>query len=92
MTAVEQRAPAVKAECARRIFAVASGNTQMNLTAAAAAGVMSEADAQTNRDQIAWVAAMRARCTDHIANGTPYLTDAAWPAPSAAVLALAAKF
>lgn len=84
---------AIKAECGRRIMAVASQNAQMNMTAACAAGVMSDADKATYAASLLWVAQMRARCAALIDAADPgYTDDTKWPPCPAPVVALAARF
>ena len=85
-----QRAQAVKAECKRRIYAVMSAETQMNITAVSAAIAAKPASARSPEEKatlaaagaaLAWVDAMRARAAELA--GTPdvdYRNDAAWPA------------
>jgi hypothetical protein len=80
----------VKAECSRRIFAVASANCQMNMTAAA---VVSDADKAALAASLAWVLAMRGACVALIGLGDKtFADDAHWPACPADVAAFAARF
>lgn len=89
----EQLAPAIKAECGRRIVAVASPNTQMNMTAARSAGLMSTAEKASYATALGWVADMRAKCDGLIdAADQDYLNDAKWPAVPAGVADLCAKY
>ncbi|WP_193748203.1 hypothetical protein [Leisingera sp. ANG-M1] len=53
-----------KAECRARIFAVVDQTAQMNLAAAAGAGVLDDAQMATYRAGLAWIHAMRAAKTD----------------------------
>jgi hypothetical protein len=53
-----------KAECRTRIFAVVDQTAQMNLAAAAAAGVLSEAQMGVYRAGLSWIHAMRAAQVD----------------------------
>lgn len=93
MSAGEVLAPRIKAECGRRILAVASANTQMNLTAAQAAGRFSVEDRAAYAAALDWVDAMRARCAELIAAGDAgFAADAKWPPVQAGVVALAARF
>ena len=71
-----------KAECRDRIFAVVSATAQMNLTAAAAAGGLSDEQMQTYRAGLNWIAAMRAAS----AGGGD------WPNVPAGVVELANQF
>lgn len=83
----------IRRECGRRIYAVASQAAQMNMTAACAAGVLTDADKATYVASLAWVAQMRVASTAMIAAAdTGYLDDAKWPACPDAVRALAARF
>jgi uncharacterized membrane protein len=93
MTAGEVLAPRIKAECARRILSVASANTQMNMTAAQAAGRFDAADAATYLAALDWVDAMRTRCGDLVAAAdVDFAGDGKWPAVPNGVAALAARF
>lgn len=80
-TWAEAALAARKADCRRRIFAVADETAQMNLAAAAAAGVLEEEQMTVYRAGLAWIHAMRAACA-----------DGHWPEPPAEVVALAARF
>lgn len=92
-TSSDRLAPAIKAECAKRIFAVADSITQSNLTAAAAAGAFDEADLATYRAALGWVDAMRAKCREMIAGvDTAFTRDSKWPAVPAGVVDLANRF
>lgn len=83
----------IKQECGRRIYAIASQNTQMNMTAACAAGAMSEADRAAYALALAWVSAMRARCSELIANAdAAYALDSKWPVCQPSVVALAQSY
>lgn len=89
--AVAERVAAAKAECRRRILAVANETAQLNLTAASAAGLLAPADRATFAAALAWVAAMRAAC-GAAANAPDPAEDALWPAVPAGVADLAARF
>jgi hypothetical protein len=90
---VGQRASAIKAECGRRIFAVASQNAQMNMTAACVAGAMTDSDKATFAASLLWVGQMRTACGALIASAdADYAVEAKWPVCPAAVLALVARF
>jgi hypothetical protein len=80
------------AECRRRILAVASESTQMNLASAAAAGLLDEADLAAYRAGLGWVAAMRATWAPLAEAGADPADDAAWPACPPEAAALAARF
>lgn len=86
-----ERLAAAKAECRRRILAVAGETAQLNMTAAAAAGLLAQADRATFAAALAWVAAMRAACTTAAQAPDP-ADDSLWPAVPAGVAALAARF
>lgn len=86
-------APKIKAECGRRIVAVASKNAQMNMTAAAASGRLGGGDASTFASALEWVDAMRARCAELIvAQDTNFAVDAKWPPVPAGVADLVARY
>lgn len=92
-TPSDRLSPAIKAECGRRVFAVASQNCQMNLTAACAAGVLPDADKTTYAQALLWISQMRAKCAALIAAvDADFAADAKWPACPDAVRALAARF
>lgn len=80
-------------EVERRIFAHASANTQMNMTGAATAGLLTADQMDAYKQGLLWVAAMRSKGAELIANNTEdYLDDKHWPEPSAAAVALADVF
>lgn len=82
---------ATKAECERRIFAVASRNTQMNLAAEQAR--LSASDRAAYFAGLDWIKATRATCADLIRAGeTDFKNNPAWPQPSAAIVALARQY
>lgn len=84
---------AVKAECGRRIYAVASDNAQKNMLATIVAGGMSDADKTTFGAGVIWIADMQAACRDLIAAADPdFADDAKWPDIPAGVAELAARF
>lgn len=58
--AKDRKALAVS-EVERRIFEHASANTQMNMTAAKAAGMLNGAQEQAYRNGLLWIAAVRAQ-------------------------------
>lgn len=83
----------IKSECARRIFAVASANTQLNMAAAHAAGLLSAPQAVAFADGLAWIASMRATSKSLIAtHDTSYASDEHWPTVPSNVADLAAEF
>ena len=72
-------------------LAVAGETALLNLTAAAAAGLLAQADRATFAAGFAWVAAMRAAC-GAAAQAPDPAEDALWPAVPAGVADLAAQF
>lgn len=86
----DQRLSDIKAECRRRIYAEASAETQMNMTAAV--GVISGKDAAARTEDetlilngaeaaVSWVAAMRAAVATLAADASvDFKADSAWPA------------
>lgn len=84
-----ERALQIKAECRRRIYAVANETAQMNLAGAAVSGMLTPAQMEVYAEGVAWVMAMRAHCAALIAD--PGLAPA-WPEPSDAVRTLAAAY
>lgn len=80
------------AECTRRIYAVVDQYAQINLAAAAGAGLLNEAQAATYRAGVLWVAAMRVAYASIVEDGLDPADDANWPQPSAEIVALAAAF
>ena len=89
-----------RAECARRIAAVASLTAQLNLSAYV--GVLATKATKTSAEQadlaafaqgVAWIAAMRAKWKQLEAMAAPdWRDDAQWPACPQAVIDLAARF
>lgn len=96
------RLTAIKDECRRRIYTVASAETQMNMTAAAAMISAKPADERTAADlavlagqaaSLQWVAAMRANVAALFAEPEADIaTDASWPACPPEALALVNQF
>lgn len=83
----------IKAECSRRIFAIANSNAQMNMASFAAAGVFNASQMAAYTAGLQWIAAMRAKCAVLIVNSDPaFAEDSSWPACPAAAAALAAQF
>lgn len=83
----------VKAECRRRIFAVANETAQMNMASHAAAGLFDDARRASFLAALQWVAEMRAACGVLIASAdATFTTDDAWPPCPPDVAALAAQF
>jgi hypothetical protein len=88
-----QRVAQVKTECKRRIFAVADEIAQINLAAAAGAGLFTPGEILIYRKGLQWVENMRENCVplayDHEAEIT---ADASWPAVPDGVAELAAQY
>ena len=83
----------IKAECGRRIYAVASLATQANMTAARAAGLLTPDQDAAFLAGLQWIGAMRAACAGLIASGaSDYNDNVHWPACPADVVALANAF
>lgn len=83
----------IGSEVQNRIFARASQNTQMNMSAARAAGIMGAGDQAAFVEALTWVAQMRATGAALAASQDPtFRDDKHWPEPSAAALALVAKY
>lgn len=83
----------VKAECRRRIFAVADDTAQMNMASHAAAGLFDAGKRAAFLAALQWVAEMRGACGVLIASAdATFTTDDAWPPCPPEVAALAAQF
>lgn len=83
----------VKAECGRRIYAIASAPTQINMAAAEAAGRLTPEQSAAFVAGLDWITAMRAACASIIAGGiVDYTDDAHWPVCPPEVVALANAF
>lgn len=75
-----QHGELARAECRRRIFAVADETAQINLAAAAAAGTLDDTQMAVYRSGLDWVAQMRAAC--RVLADDPQRSasdDAEWP-------------
>ena len=91
--AAAQFAPRIAAECQRRIYAVASQNCQMNMTAWIAGGQASADDKAAFGAALGWVQAMRAACAALVASAdASFIDDASWPSCPPQAAALAARF
>jgi hypothetical protein len=91
--APKEAAAAVKAECGRRIYAVASDSAQKNMLATIVAGGMPAAYKAIFAEGVTWIAAMQAACRDLIAAAdADFAQDDKWPALPAGVADLAARF
>lgn len=94
--AQEARAPhtaAVKADCRRRILAVADLYAQVNVASRIAAGLLTDDEKAAYGRVLDWIAEMRA-VSDRLEadTGARFADDAAWPAPPAEAVALMARF
>lgn len=84
---------AVKSECGRRIYAVASDNAQKNMTANFTAGFMSAEDQLAYKAGVEWITNMQAVCHGLIISQEPdFMANAAWPICPAEVIALAQRY
>lgn len=96
------RREAIKAECRRRIYAVAGAETQMNMASMAAVIGAKTASNRSDPEKAAlaafegslgWVQAMRGAVAALAADASAdFQADAAWPECPAPVAALAAQF
>ena len=92
----------IKTECRRRIYAVASAETQTNMASVAAVIGAKTATARTDAEKgqvaafgmaLEWVQAMRGAAQTLAADAeADFAADARWPACPAEVVALAASF
>lgn len=83
----------IREECRRRIVAVLSETTQMNLTAARAAGLLTAEQSAAYDAGVQWIGAMRAKYRAlRDASDATFAADAHWPALPAGVAALATGF
>lgn len=98
----QARATLISAECRRRIYSLASAETQMNMAAASAVISAKTASSRTDQEKavlagleaaIGWVAAMRANVATLAADpGLDFTADANWPAAPAEAVAVADQF
>jgi hypothetical protein len=83
----------IKAECQHRIYAVASPDCQMNMTAYVASGTATDADKTAFNSSLGWVMAMRAAYATLAGALDPtFARNDHWPACPSDAAALAAKF
>ena len=83
----------IQGEVRRRILAQASSNTQINMSAAAAGGVLSDADMSAFQSALSWVSEMRSRGVElHAAGDVTFADDSHWPTLSVEATALIAAF
>lgn len=90
--ALAERMEVARVECRRRIMAVCDETAQINLAAAAAAGLLSAGDLATYQTGLAWVAQMRAAWRPMAEAGEDPADNAHWPAIPPGVADLAARF
>ncbi|MDE4272673.1 hypothetical protein PXK58_02325 [Phaeobacter gallaeciensis] len=81
-----------KAECRRRILAVADETAQINLAAAAGAGVMTDQQRAVFVAGVQWIGQMRAAWSGLVEAGADLSDDANWPAVPAGAAELAEAF
>lgn len=88
-----QRLEQAKAACRARIFAVADEVAQINLAAAAGAGLFSPSELLTYRAGLQWVEAMRQNCgTLAMKHNMEISADESWPDIPAGVAELAERY
>ena len=78
-----------RAECRRRLLAIASESTQINMAAAAAAGLLPKDQMTAYRAWVKWVAGMRAQAATMADKA---LDPADWPECPPEALALVRTF
>lgn len=81
-----------KAECRRRIFAVVDEMAQINLAAAAGAGLLSGAQHGAYISGLGWIQLMRTTWPALVEAGADLSDDANWPAVPDGAAALVAAF
>lgn len=86
------RQASARAECARRIAALAPPSTQINLAAAAAGGLLTEDEAAAHRAALVWIAAMRATWPRLAEAGLDPADPRHWPAPPDGLAALVLRY
>lgn len=86
------RAEAARAECARRIVALAPPSTQINLAAAAAGGLLSKEEAAAYRAALVWIGAMRGTWAGLAEAGLDPADPRHWPAPPEGLAALVQRY
>jgi hypothetical protein len=92
-TTTQARVGRVKAECSRRIYALADAHAQMNLASVAAAGLLTAEHMATYQSGLGWIAAMRLTCVGLVGNvKADFMAEAAWPDIPSGVAELAAAF
>ena len=82
----QQLLDAAQAECKRRILEVVSTTMQINMAAASAAGLLTEAQSVAYTEGLLWIASMRATWRQIVDDGIDVYDDANWPeCPTSAV-------
>jgi hypothetical protein len=81
-----------RAECRRRIFAVVDEMAQINLAAAAGAGLLSVAQREAYITGLGWITQMRGTWPDLVDAGADLSDDGNWPAVPNGAAALVAAF
>lgn len=79
-------------ECRRRIFAVVDEMAQINLAAAASAGLLSDVQRAAYISGLAWITQMRGTWPGLVDAGADLAEDANWPAVPDGAAALVAAF
>ena len=82
----------VKEFVGAKIFAHASQNTQMNMSAAAAAGVLTDEQLVAFREGLQWIAQIRAKGVDVVKEKQLDFATHDWPEPSTPAQQLADAF
>jgi hypothetical protein len=81
-----------RAECRRRIFAVVDEMAQINLAAASAAGLLSEAQRGAYISGLGWIQLMRGTWPGLVDTGGDLSDDANWPVVPDEAAALVSAF
>lgn len=89
---LEDRRNAAKSLCRKHIVAVADETAQMNLTAAASAGLLTEEQMAVWQAALGWVSAMRAAWGPLAETDADLFDPASWPEVPAGVADLVAEF
>jgi hypothetical protein len=86
------RRDAGRLECRRRIFEVVDEMAQINLAAAAGAGLLTEEQRAAYISGLGWITQMRGTWPDLVDTGADLSDDANWPAVPDGAAALVAAF
>lgn len=89
---LKNRQRTARLECERRLYEVLDLHSQMNLTAARAAGLLDSAQAATFQLGLGWIASMRAIWPTIALNEQDPFDDSNWPVVPAGVRELADQF